>query len=507
MLAKRRAAPVDLPDPALPLALVAPGNGGARLVALNRAARRNGLVVGDLLSNARSKVLDLQCRDADPAADKAALEKLALWAMRYSPTVAVWDETSGADGFFIEVEGSAHLFGGEASLLRDLEQRLLAFGLFPRLAIAGTAGASWAVARFAPTQHAIVEDGAERSAIETLPVGCLRLTQGARSLLRRLGLRSVSQVIDQPRAPFASRFDAEYLRKLDQALGRTCEPLTPVVPEPLYHAQTQFLEPILSAEHVLIAARQLRERLYRELADEQVGARVLRLLLFQVDGDVKFLQLGLAAASRDPEHMARLLGLRLERLAGDFDTDFGFEAAALHALTVEPLATRQSSLGMDQAGAPAESLARMIDRVQQRLGPGAVRQLHPMMSHIPERAEVAGAVAPHEISGEKPSAEMEENLPCAPRPLLLLPHPEAAEVMALIPDGPPRRFRWRGFTHQVAAAEGPERITPQWWERTGAQERDYYMVEDTEGRRFWLFRHGSYGGDAPPSWFVHGFFP
>jgi protein ImuB len=507
MLARHHAAPADLPDPALPLALVAPGNGGARLVALNRAARRSGLIVGDLLSNARSKVLDLQCRDADPAADRKALEKLALWAMRYSPTVAVWDEISGADGFFIEVEGSAHLFGGEACLLRDLQQRLQTFGLFPRLAVAGTAGASWAMARFGAAESAIVENGAERSAIENLPVDSLRLTQGARSLLRRLGLRRVSQVIDQPRAPFASRFDAEYLRKLDQALGRQCEPLVPIVPAPLYHAQTQFLEPILSADHVLIAARHLLDRLCSQLADDAVGARVLRLMLFQVDGDVKSLELGLAAASRDPEHMARLIGLRLERLAGAFDTEFGFEAAALHALTVEPFAARQSSLGMGEAGASAESLAGLIDRLQQRLGPGAVRQLHPAMSHVPERAEVAGTVALQELPKEKMSAEMEENLPSAPRPLLLLPRPEAAEVMALIPDGPPRRFRWRGVMHQVTAAEGPERITPQWWERSGELERDYYLVEDSEGRRFWLFRHGHYAADTPPGWFVHGLFP
>lgn len=78
--------------------------------------------------------------------------------------------------------------------------------------------------------------------------------------------------------------------------------------------------------------------------------------------------------------------------------------------------------------------------------------------------------------------------------------------MALIPDGPPLRFRWRGVTHQVADAEGPERITPEWWRRTGASERDYYMVEDTEGHRFWLYRDGFYGGDTVPQWFVHGVF-
>jgi protein ImuB len=80
--------------------------------------------------------------------------------------------------------------------------------------------------------------------------------------------------------------------------------------------------------------------------------------------------------------------------------------------------------------------------------------------------------------------------------------------MALIPEGPPRQFRWRGVVHQVTEAQGPERITPEWWRRTGERTRDYYVVEDTAGRRFWIYRAGLYdrGDDARPAWFVHGVF-
>jgi protein ImuB len=96
----------------------------------------------------------------------------------------------------------------------------------------------------------------------------------------------------------------------------------------------------------------------------------------------------------------------------------------------------------------------------------------------------------------------------AARPLLLLPQPEPAEVMAEVPEGPPRQFRWRGVLHPVAAAEGPERIAPEWWrQKEGEPERDYYVVEDADGRRFWLYRAGLYGRDgAPPRWFLQGLF-
>lgn len=486
--------------------LVAPGKGGARVLACNKAARRQGLTVGDLLSNARSKVLDLQTRDADPAADTMALQQLALWALRYTPKVAAWDDAGGADGLFLDITGCAHLFGGEANLLADIARRLRGFGLVARMAVADTAGASWAVARYGAGECSILAPGVQTEALRDLPLAALRFSDVALSLLRRLGMRRVGEMMSQPRAPFAARFDGDVLLRLDQALGAAAEPLIPVVPPPIYHAQTMFLEPISSEEHVLEAARHLLSQVVPQLESDDAGARTLRLLLFRVDGGVVELDLGLAAPSRDVEHMVHLMALRLERKASGFDAEFGFEAATMHVLTADRLGARQSGLHIDTPASQPEALAQLIDRLRQRLGPEGVRQLCPQQSHIPERAEHARSADPNSVAG-KVMADCElSHPPEAARPLLLLPQPEAAQVIASVPDGPPRQFRWRGVMHQVLDAEGPERITPEWWRRTEANERDYYMVEDTEGHRFWLYRDGLYGGDAAPQWFVHGVF-
>jgi protein ImuB len=531
------------------LVLVAPGKGGPRLVALNQVARRSGLIAGDLLSNARSKVLDLQVRQADPAADAAALKRLALWAMRYAPLAAPWDEASGADGLFIDIAGAAHLYGGERCLLVDLDRRLRAFGLAPRLAIAGTPGAAWALARFGHwegrTCGPILAPGTEAEALLPLPLAALRLPEASLSLLKRLGLRRIADVIDVPRAPLAARFEALLLR-LDQALGRVFEPLAPAIPPPVYRAQAAFAEPIVSGEHVLEAATRLLDGLAADLARNAMGARSLRLLLFRVDGRVQSIEIGLAAPSRDPRHIARLIALRLDRAADSLDADFGFEAAALHVLVAEPLADRQTRLTLDEAAAPSQALAQLVDRLQQRLGRGAVRQLHPHQSHVPEcavrahppsprasptaprtpttRGEGRGegrrhtptsapGAAPHPnplpASGERGSPQHAwQWIADIPRPLLLLPRPEPAEVVALIPEGPPRQFRWRGVRHQIVHAQGPERIAPEWWRQAPEDaERDYYTVEDSAGRRFWLYRAGLYGrGESPPQWFIHGVF-
>ena len=512
--------------------LVSAAKGGQRIVCLNKAARAGGLSLGELLSNARSKVLDLQVCDADPAADADALRKLALWAMQYAPRVAVWDEASSADGLFLDITGAAHLFGGEERLLADLQHRLRRFGLYPRLAIAGTPGAAWALARYGKRNGMIIPAGAEREALEQLPLAALRLAEGVLAVLRRLGFRRSGELIDQPRAPFGARFDTCLLSRLDQALGRAPEPLIPVVPPPLYRAEVHFLEPILHQEHVLDAARHLLERLVQDLARDAVGARLIRVLLFKPNGTAVVLNLGLAAPSRDASHIAQLIGLQLYRLHCEFETEFGFEAAALHVLSAEAMPDQQTRLALGAHTTEPEELARLIDRLQHRLGPGAVRQLLAQQSHIPERAVrhrkgFAGKRAASSPSQARHRAQEAQragnasklcaeatsspawsaNGPAGARPLLLLSRPEATDVVALVPEGPPRQFRWRGVRHQVAASDGPERIAPEWWRRTGEATRDYYVVEDTTGRRFWLFRAGLYERETEiPQWFVHGVF-
>ena len=456
------------------------------------------------------------------------MRKLALWCLRYTPVAAACDEASGADGLFLDVTGCAHLLGGEAELLADLAKRLRAFGLYPRTAIADTAGAAWAMARHGPVRPAgsrIVPPGGQRAALRDLPLAALRLSPASLALMRRLGFKRIGEIMPQPRAPFATRFEPEVLRRLDQALGREPEPLIPVVAPPAYHARAHFLEPILAEEHVLEAATRLLRQLAEDLERDGVGARVLRLVLFQMDGEVQSLDIGLAAPSRDAEHIAQLIGLRLYRLGRTLEADFGFEAAAVHVLVAEPLSERQDTLGLDEEAAAPEALGRLIDRLQQRLGAGAVCRLTPHESHTPERAVWpppplwgraggGGGITTHQefppplTPPHKGEGKRAPGLGCtAPRPLLMLPRPEAAEVVALIPEGPPRQFRWRGVLYQVAEAQGPERIAPEWWRRTGEATRDYYVVEDAVGHRFWLYRAGLYGRDeATPRWFVHGVF-
>jgi protein ImuB len=414
-----------------------------------------------------------------------------------------WNEANGADGFFLDIAGAAHLFGGEEKLLADLATKLQKnFGLPARLAVADTPGAAWALSRFHKTSACVLPSGQEAAAMAPLPIAALRLAPDTRSLLRRLGFKTVGSLLDKPRAPFAARFPTELLRRVDQALGRIDEPLVPIVAPPVYHALRYLIEPIFTHDAIIAHANRLMQTLIHVLTRDDAGARGLRLCLYNVDGAVETIDIGLTLPTRSVAHVARLIALKLEALAATCDAGFGFEAIGLAVTCAEPMPARQTELtSVTEDGNRTERCASLIDALRQRLGPHSVRRFEPVASHLPERAEVLPPIEGEATAWPEPEQK--------PRPLLLLPHAEPAEdVTALVPDGPPRRFSWRGVTYDVTGAQGPERIAGEWWRhREPKPTRDYYLVEDSAGHRFWLFREGLYGREtAQAQWFVHGLF-
>src|SRR5580704_11018472 len=377
-------------DPDRPFVLTVVATGGPRIAALNAAAEVLGLATGDLLADARAKAEFLQVRDADPAADDAALRRLALWATRYTPTASPWGEDNGADGFFLDITGAAHLFGGEEKLLADLAARLRKnFGLPARLAVADTPGAAWALSRFHKTPVFVLPCGQEAAALAPLPIAALRLAPETRSALRRLGFKTVGALLDKPRAPFAARFPIALLRRIDQALGRIDEPLVPIIAPPVYHCLRYLLEPIFTQEAVVAHASRLMQTLTHVLARDDVGARRLRLCLYNVDGAVETIDIALTLPTRRVEHVARLIDLKLDALATARDSGFGFETVGLAVTHAEPMPARQTEFASGAEDRDrSERCAALIDALRQRLGAARVRHFAPVASHIPERAEM-----------------------------------------------------------------------------------------------------------------------
>ncbi len=463
------------------------------MTAASPAALALGVHPGMAVAKAQALIAGLEVRDADPAGDGAALERLAVWALRrYSPVVAA----DPPDGLHLDMAGASHLLGGEAAFIADLSRRLADSGVAARIAIAPTYGAAHALARFGPAPALIVPPRDLEISLAPLPIAALRLDAAAIESLRRLGVDTVGELAALPRAPLALRFGPEVSRRLDQAMGRASEPFELVEAPELIRVRRAFAEPIAAPETLARYTAKLALQLCEALERQGLGARRLDLLFHRVDNRIEAIRAGTAKPLRDAKRMTRLLGDKIETVA----PGFGIELMTLTATIAEPLHYRANASSLIEPATP--DLSDLVDTLANRMAHGTLYRCAPTQSEVPERnvrrieplAEPAGVTWPADW----------------PRPSRLICPPAPVEAMALLPDHPPVSFTWGGIRHRVKRADGPERIFGEWWVRDGELEavRDYFQVEDEAGERFWLFRRGD--GEDPNTgdhrWYLHGIF-
>ena len=489
-----------------PLVLVEKVSSALRLAAVDRQGFLLGLAPGLTLADARARIPHLVAVDMDRAADAALLARLADWCDRYTPLVAVEEP----DGLVLDITGCAHLFADEAGLRRAVMQGLARGGLTVRGSVAGTPQAAAALARFgrkALGRHDIVPPGEEEMAVRPLPAAALGVSPEVLLALTRAGLKTVGDLAERPRAPLAARFGADLPVRLARILGQEDIGISPRRPLPPCLVERRFAEPVAREEDIDAALAGLAHRAGRILAERGEGGRRFEAAFFRADGRVTRLAVATGRPARDAAVVMRLFRERLDALADPLDPGFGFDLLRLAVTACEPLGENQVSL--DGRTVEEEEVAALVDRLGARFGAAAVLRPAFVDTHIPERA-VRMVPAALGDDGTAPPCGWPVERPADPpaRPVHLFDPPQPIEALAEVPDGPPLRFRWRRVLHEIARAEGPERIAPEWWRDEAGEEptRDYYRVEDATGRRFWVFRQGLFGEAPAPRWFLHGIF-
>ena len=449
-----------------------------RIYCLNAEAERQGLNRGMSYSDARAFCPDLQSRPADPIGDERFLHVLRRWATRYCP----WVGLEGADGLVLDITGATHLFGGETMMLSDMRQRLSRAGFSAQIGLADTRGAAWGLAHYG---EGLAEAGNALEALGPLPVMALRLEEKTVTALQRLGLRVISDLAGSPRAPLTRRFGPELMMRLDQALGRQPEQITPLADTPHYGVRLTLPDPIGLHDDVMAGTSRLLDSLCAKLMAREAGARILCLTLRRVDQEAQIVELRLACPLRDPQRILPLF----ERGVADVDAGFGIDQIRLEATQVLSLPVQQIST---VTSSHKDQLEDLISRLGARIGLENIQRVLPADSHIPERSFLIAPVAYSEPAGPW--------IALRPRPLCLFP----PEPIAGTGSHPPRQFRWRRMSLSTMRATGPERITQEWWLvddnwRSGV--RDYWYVETRQGRRLWL-----YYTPQNPGWSVQGEF-
>ncbi|HEY1885624.1 MAG TPA: DNA polymerase Y family protein, partial [Roseiarcus sp.] len=455
--------------------------------------------------------------------------------------------------------GISHLFEGEAALIEDCRARLSAQGITVLIGAAGNPRAASALARFSRVKTAPepMSDKAFAKLFYDLPLAALGLDETTVADMARAGLRRIGDIALRPRAPITARFGTLPMARLDALKGLERSSIAPRFRPPDFCAERRFASPIQTIEAIEAQLRKLADDLVVLLERQAKGARRIELSLYRVDGAVRRILFG---ASRPLNEARAIVRLIAERLASpdedEIDAGYGVDLMRLACLAAEPLAPSEAELERAHEAERARSLAELLDRLSARLGARAVTRRELIDAHLPEQAEAAAPATLgqarmrrhcEEPQGVRKNARLStgygdeaiqknQERPSIPgslrdspsgrtgvfrrpmarddgpsaapaRPLRLFARPEPIEAMAEVPDGPPRRFRWRRVLHDVTAIEGPERIAAPWWRQAGAPTRDYFRAEDSEGRRFWLYREGLWGREtAQPKWFVHGLF-
>ena len=471
----------------LPFVLTVPDHGRQLISASNPIAREQGVETGMVLADARAIIPSLQVLDDRPEISHRLLNGLAEWCTKYTPFVAI--DLHG--GLILDASGCTHLWGGEIRYLEDILTRFKNLGYHTRAAIADTIGTAWAMAHYGKGPL-IIESKQQTAALMSLPAEALRIEAETVEQLYNLGLGRISGFIGMQRSALRRRFGRSILQRLDQALGNEEEIVEPVQPVIPYQERLPSLEPIITATGIEIGLQRLLGTLCHRLKQEQKGLKTAIFKCYRTDGRIEKIEIGTNHPSSNSTHLFKLFELKISCI----EPGPGIDLFLLEAQKTETVSPLQEKIWQKTGGLNNIQLSELFDRIAGKFGNDHIQRYVPDEHYWPERSIKPALSVNEELLREWKTGR--------PRPVQLLSSPEQVQVTAPVPDYPPMNFRYKGKLHKIIKADGPERIEQEWWLQQG-QHRDYYYVEDEEGRRYWLFRAGHYS-DSSYQWFIHGFF-
>lgn len=458
-------------------------------------AMRHGLQPGMKRATAQALLPGLLLRERDPDLERDTLAQAAAWALRFTPAVSLQQAAlptgpDDATGLLLEVAGSLRLFDGLQPLLGQVRAGLAQLGLQPSIGCAPTATGAWLMARYRDGLSA-TDPAALQTILPGLPLSVLDSAAPHLEVLASLGAQRIEQLSLLPRAGLARRFGPQLLRELDRAWGRAPEPRTWFVAPPTFTARLELPAAADDASALLAGARRLLSSLCGWLNARHAAAQTVTLNAAHDDPPATVITLQPADPTADEERLAVLLRERLAvtRLR-----------APVHTLRIDcdrvvPAAPGNSEL-FPMPTPARESIARLIEQLQARLGRDRVLRLAPQADHRPEAACRLERATIDALSAAAASRTTEEMLPAGgalPRPTWLLAQPQPLAERQQRP--------WLGGPLMLLA--GPERIETGWWDGNLVQ-RDYFIAADDDGLLLWIYRERPGQARTDGGWFLQG---
>lgn len=431
----------------------------------------------------------------NPPGIEPAQRALGLWALGYTPRVALADEA-----VLMELSGSARLFGGRVALRARVQAEARELGA-QTMAWAPNGLAALALAR-AGRDGVDVPAPSLPEVLDVLPLPVLGAARSHAAVLAQTGCRTLGDLRRRPRDALGRRFDQALLHALDRLYGEAPEAHDWLTVPEVFDARLELPSRVDDASALVFGARRLLLQLAGWLFARRRGVTAFTLrwaydaMRSREVGPVDALTVRTAEPTRDVEHLARLLAehlahVRLQAPVGEL---------FLRADESHPLVETSANLlpQADAATRPVEALPRVLERMAARLG--SHRVLRPLLvaDHRPEamcrwRAADQWADAPM----PRHSAPISDT----PQPGFLLPEPLKLGVRGHRPC----------YQGELRLLLGPQRIEGGWWDRDEARQRmqlvvrDYWIAFSGRAGLLWIFQTRATDG-AEPAWYLHGFF-
>jgi len=419
-----------------------------------------------------------------PGDTQAMLERLSLYAQRFTP----WVSIDPPNALLLEIRGSVKLFGSLAALHADIDALWSGLRLHAQSSTAPSTLAALWLARAG--QKALIEDpGLLAGRLSALPLACTSWENPLLCTLRTLGLSRIGELMRLPRAGIARRFGPARVLDLDIALARAPAPRRAFVARERFRERCDFEMEAETVLYVEKALDPLIERCARFLRERQAGVQALELKLHHRARPLTRIRLGLASVTGDPRRLEDVARHRLSRL------ELAAPVLSLELLSgrLQPLSAGSLEVFACLSGADGRDTApQLVERLRARLGEQAVYGISSVSEHRPEAAwrrvpALRAQVVPRK--GARPSSRTAQPQDM-PRPVWLLNEP------ARLPDPDVEQLH----RNRSMLEEGPERIESGWWDGKDAA-RDYYIVRQAGGARLWVFQDR-----RSRCWYVHGVF-
>jgi protein ImuB len=441
------------------------------VIACNEAALKLGVKRGMPVTAATALASILHVVPRDTAAEQAALERIAAWAIQFTPAVSIAPPAE----VLLELAGSLTIFRGLKNLWAEISEGLCVLGFNASMACAPTPlAAQWFARARMPVRLRHVD--ALRTSLPELAIEVTGTKPETIALLQNVGVGNVGDCLALPRDGLARRVGQDFIDDLDRALGLFPDARLFFTPPTVFKAAQPLPAPAHAAEMLLFAARRLLVELCGFLTATANGVQRLTLTFSHHKLEPTKLVVSLVAATRDADHLTNVLRERLERTT----LAEPVTAIALESELLLPLASRNLSL-LPDAGQQEEAAAHLIERLRARLGEDAVLGLASHADHRPERAwrtcQPGSGDAIHKV--------------VAGRPLWLLARPQPLSEVGGVP-------YYEGRLSRLTKAE---RIESGWWDGHDVT-RDYFVARNPAEALLWIYQERS----PNTGWFLHGFF-